>query len=57
LGKVIAMLEEERPCLEAAQQLQAVQQHIEECLDDSLLEESGDVKERLAEFKEITKYL
>ncbi len=69
LSKVIEMVEMERPCLEVAQQLQAVsqavnkakrlfvQQHIEECLDDSVLGNSGDAKKQLADFKEITKYL
>ena len=69
LEKVIQMIEENRPCLEVAQQLQAVssavanakhvyvQDHIEHCIEDALIDESTDNIERIAEFKEITKYL
>lgn len=66
LQKIIAMLEEERACLEIAQQLQAVEKailsakktlvhdHIEHCLEDAVRHQSDDA---IAEFKEITKYL
>ena len=68
LDRVIAMVEEDRPCLEVAQQLQAVSRaianaksafirdHIDNCLDNA----AGDphaAKKMIAEFKEITKYL
>ena len=69
LEKVIQMIEEGRPCLEVAQQLQAVssavnnakhiyvQDHIENCIEDVLIDENADKKEKISEFKEITKYL
>ena len=69
LEKVITMIEAERPCLDVAQQLQAVahaienakrlfvQHHIEECLDESLLDDKEGRKKHFADFKEITKYL
>jgi len=69
LEKVIQMIAEERPCLEVAQQLQAVssavnnakhvyvQDHIEHCIEDVLTDENTDKKEKISEFKEITKYL
>ena len=69
MEKVIQMIEEGRPCLEVAQQLQAVssavsnakhiyvQDHIEHCIEDALINENTDKKEKISEFKEITKYL
>lgn len=69
LVKIITMIEQDRPCLEVAQQLQAVfsaigkaktvfvQDHIEGCLDDGFLRDAKNVKKALAEFKEIAKYL
>jgi len=69
LAKVIAMIEEEEPCLKVAQQLHAVtnavenakrafvQQHIEGCLDESLFESPETRGKHLKEFQEITKYL
>ena len=69
LEKVIQMIEEGRPCLEVAQQLQAVssavanakhvyvQDHIEHCIEDALIGENTDKKDKIDEFKEITKYL
>jgi uncharacterized protein len=62
LHQIIVMIEEGRPCLELAQQLQAVDNakkalihdHIEHCLDRSM--KTGRSK-ALAEFKAITKYL
>jgi DNA-binding FrmR family transcriptional regulator len=62
LHKIIDMIDEERSCLELAQQLQAVEKaisqakktlihdHIDHCLEDG---SKADIKE----FKEITKYL
>ncbi len=69
LNKIIQMVEEERPCVEVAQQLQAVvnalgsakqlfvQDHIEHCLDESVSGNSQKAKEMIVEFKELTKYL
>ncbi len=69
LEKVITMIEGEEPCVNVAQQLQAVahaienakrafvQHHIEECLDESLFDDEEGRKKHFAEFKEITKYL
>jgi len=66
LRKIIQMLEDERTCLEIAQQLQAVEKaiinakktlvhdHIDHCLEDAVLQQS---EASMAEFKEITKYL
>ncbi|MBN22445.1 MAG: nickel resistance protein [Bdellovibrionaceae bacterium] len=67
LAKVVAMVESNAPCLDVAQQLQAVtsavvgakkvyiQDHIEHCLSDARSEKMFDAK--LKEFKEITKYI
>jgi uncharacterized protein len=69
LAKVIDMVEKETPCLEVAQQLQAVvsaianakrvfvQDHIEHCFDEEALSDQKKTKAKIAEFKEITKYL
>ena len=69
LAKVIQMLEEQQPCLKVAQQLQAVshalenakrafvQNHIKECLDESLFDSTENRKKHLEEYQEITKYL
>lgn len=68
LRKISAMIEEDRPCVDVAQQLAAVEaavrqakqvfirDHIDHCLDGQLREgpEAGAV---LAEFKDITRYL
>ena len=63
------MLEEERGCLEIAQQLQAVEKavgsakktlvhdHIDHCLERSVREGSRGADGAIREFKEITKYL
>ena len=60
LCKVIRMIEDERPCTDVAQQLQAIESalrsakqvyirdHIDHCMDAAAV---------LAEFKQITKYL
>lgn len=68
LKKIITMIEEGKPCLDVAQQLQAVykaignakgvfvQDHIEGCLtgeDDS----PSELKQKMREIKEISKYL
>ena len=61
------MIEEEQPCLEVAQQLQAVtgallkakrvyvQDHIEHCLNETEMSETA--LENLLEFKAIAKFL
>lgn len=69
LNSVIAMIEEGRPCLDVAQQLQAVekavaqakktliQDHLDHCLDH-MLDASGQAQSHaLADFKLITRYL
>jgi uncharacterized protein len=66
---IIAMIQEVRPCLEVAQQLQAVENaidnakkalihdHIAYCLDRSMKTPGRKRKAALAEFRAITKYL
>ncbi|NBV06870.1 MAG: nickel resistance protein [Proteobacteria bacterium] len=67
LNSVVSMLEEERGCLEIAQQLQAVESaitkakktlihdHIDHCLEHSVTGKNA--AKAIDEFKEITKYL
>lgn len=69
LAKIIAMIEEERPCEEVAQQMQAVysaignakrvfiEDHIQGCLDAETLTNAKQAKKAITSFKEITKYL
>lgn len=69
LGSVIEMIEGERPCLELAQQLHAVekaiqqakrvlvQDHIEHCLDDAIGPLEPEQQRRVDEFKAIARYL
>ncbi|MGL6045563.1 MAG: metal-sensing transcriptional repressor [Vogesella sp.] len=69
LRSIITMLEEERSCLEIAQQLQAVESavtnakktlvhdHIEHCLEHAVREGAQTADDTLREFKAITKYL
>ncbi|WP_454742200.1 metal-sensing transcriptional repressor [Cupriavidus necator] len=69
LRRIIGMLEEERPCVEVAQQLQAVEaavanakktlvhDHIDHCLDDAIRAGTRSADEALREFKSISKYL
>ncbi|MDE2030183.1 MAG: metal-sensing transcriptional repressor [Alphaproteobacteria bacterium] len=69
LQKIIAMIDEERPCVDLAQQLHAVekaihnakstliQDHINHCLEHAADHERGVDRKSLAEFKAITKYL
>lgn len=68
LAKVIEMIDSDRPCLDIAQQLQAVESalsnakstlihdHVENCLADAS-ENAEDRAARLEEFREITRYL
>ena len=69
LKSIIFMLEESRPCLDVAQQLQAVESavanakkvlvhdHIDHCLEHAVREGSQSADETIKEFKQITKYL
>jgi DNA-binding FrmR family transcriptional regulator len=69
LNGVIAMMEAERPCLELAQQLHAVESavanakqtlihdHINHCLDESVRKPGAAARQVLEEFKTISKYL
>jgi uncharacterized protein len=69
LHRIIAMIEEDHPCLELAQQLQAVENaidnakkalihdHIAHCLDRSMKTPGSKRKAAFAEFRAITKYL
>ena len=69
LKKIIEMVESGRPCLELAQQLQAVENalgnakkalihdHIDHCLEQSARPLSREGKSAIEEFKMITKYL
>lgn len=68
MRKIVAMIEEGRPCAHVAQQLAAVEaavrqakqvyirDHIDNCLDD-VLPDGPRAKSVLAEFKVISKYL
>lgn len=69
LNSIVTMLEEERGCMEIAQQLQAVEkailnakqtlvhEHIDHCLEHSVRKGSRGANYAIREFKEITKYL
>lgn len=69
LGSVIEMIEQQRPCLELAQQLHAVekalyqakrtlvQDHIDHCLESALGDFPDEQHARMEEFKQITRYL
>ena len=69
LKSTIKMLEEQRSCLEVAQQLQAVEKavanakktlvhdHIDNCLEHAVRDDKLSAEETIKEFKEITKYL
>lgn len=69
LKSIIAMIEEERGCLDIAQQLQAVEKaianakkvlvhdHIDHCLEHAVRDSKKNADETIREFKEITKYL
>ncbi len=69
LASVVTMLEEGRPCLDVAQQLQAVekaitqakktliQDHLDHCLEDMVATKQRKGGHSLDEFKEIIKYL
>ena len=69
LASVIQMIEAERPCVDLAQQLHAVekaianakreliQDHIDHCLEDAVGQNGRAAKVALTEFKTLTKYL
>lgn len=69
LASIVAMLEEERPCIEVTQQLQAVESainsakktlihdHIGHCLAHVVHAPDSDAAAIIDEFKAITKYL
>ena len=69
LKSIITMLEEERGCLDIAQQLQAVESavsnakktlvhdHIDHCLEQAVREGTQSADDTIREFKAITKYL
>lgn len=69
LKSIIAMLEDDRECLEIAQQLQAVEKaivnakktlvhdHIDHCLERAVKKGARNAGQTVLEFKEITKYL
>nr|WP_277596001.1 metal-sensing transcriptional repressor [Roseateles puraquae] len=69
LKSIVTMLEEERSCLDIAQQLQAVESaitnakralvhdHIDHCLDKAVHEGKQSARDAIQEFKAISKYL
>lgn len=69
LRSLIAMIEDERPCLHLAQQLHAVEHavsnakrelirdHIDHCLEDVVGAGGKGAKSALEEFKQLSKYL
>ena len=69
LQNVIAMIEDERACVDIAQQLHAVERaisaakklvihdHLDHCLDEIVGASPAAVRSSIAQFKDITKYL
>ncbi|MBB4013876.1 hypothetical protein NreA [Niveibacterium umoris] len=69
LKSIVTMLEEERPCLDIAQQLLAVERaivnakkalvhdHIDHCLEHAVRDGKRNASDTVSEFKAITKYL
>jgi DNA-binding FrmR family transcriptional regulator len=69
LNSLIRMIEEDRPCLDLAQQLQAIESavakakkalihdHIDTCIHAAIGSAGQKSRGAIAEFKEITKYL
>ena len=69
LRSIITMIEEERACVELAQQLHAVEaaignakrelihDHIEHCLDDRQAHSAADMRAQMKELKSLSKYL
>lgn len=69
LNTVVTMIESGRPCLDLAQQLHAIEKavaaakktlihdHIDHCLAHAADGDPEEARRRVAEFKDITKYL
>ena len=69
LQNVIAMIEDERACVDIAQQLHAVERaisaakkivihdHLDHCLEKIVSVDAAQLRASIAEFKDITKYL
>ena len=69
LKSIIKMIEEDRACVELAQQLHAVEaaignakrelihDHIEHCLDDSHANSAAEMRTQMKELKSLSKYL
>jgi DNA-binding FrmR family transcriptional regulator len=69
LRSIITMIDEKRPCLDIAQQLQAVENaiatakkalvhdHIDHCLEHTIQDDPKTASRAIREFKAITKYL
>jgi DNA-binding FrmR family transcriptional regulator len=69
IKSIVIMLEEDRGCLDIAQQLQAVESaisnakkvfvhdHIDHCLEHAVKKSGRNANETIREFKAITKYL
>ena len=69
LASVIAMMEAQRPCVELAQQLHAVegavanakreliQDHVQHCLGDGVVSGETSPQRAVDEFKQLAKYL
>ncbi len=69
LRSIIDMIEDGRPCVEIAQQLHAVERaviqakktliydHLDHCLDDTIVNQEADSKQTIEEFKAISRYL
>lgn len=69
LRSIVAMMEENRPCAELAQQLHAVEKavgnakrelihdHVDHCIGDAVGADAKTASAALAEFKSLTKYL
>jgi uncharacterized protein len=69
LRSIVAMMEEDRPCAELAQQLHAVEKaigsakrelihdHVDHCLADAVGADAKTASAALVEFKSLTKYL
>lgn len=69
LKSIVEMLEKGRPCLDIAQQLQAVESavgsakktlvhdHVDHCLDQAVHDRRRGASDVIREFKAITKYL
>ncbi|GHB46556.1 metal resistance protein [Pseudovibrio japonicus] len=69
LRSIIDMIEDGRPCVEIAQQLHAVERavmqakktliydHLDHCLDETIVNQEADSKQTIEEFKAISRYL